>query len=645
VASAPSAPDPDTRDDPSEGVDPRSAHECDPSAGADATAPAPSSSDARDPAPLESSEKETEPLPSENLSVLAAENARLRAELDTTTAALADAVAAKFAAERVADVASRASTHYGRMSCGRTVTVTREVADDLRNQIETQNAVLKKTNRDYELATRALADARRAHAAEVEALREALDDAISETARANMECDVLRLKMLDAEDDEEEKKKEIKKNEAPFEPSARMLRDETLRNEKNAREALDVALREASELRAAFSAFKETSSASARALAETRLRETSEWRKTVDEELETLRASLEVTEKDLDRERRAFTAHKIACDARDEAFAETLAHQETLERDLDRASRALKRKGAVARSETIVENSEKENAAPLPRAEARARTLANRLEASATMHARAVAGLRAEHAEAISKRDGVIRAMTVEDERRSVDLARCRRRSAAFEKALYEVDASAAVSLAAALEAKESITASMNFDDPASRVAFADARERSVASASLAGRRRNRTSAEGGPAAGFAASARPSTTRGSRRVDPNDRVRERVAPRVNVSVPETKRKSVPHTEASVTCAGYPGPAFPPLPVLPPEAAEAVSRRLRALETCVVTRERRWRATVRDLHIAHEEERTRMRRACVAAVDAKNAQIKTFREKLNSIAATLRERAS
>ena len=44
---------------------------------------------------------------------------------------------------------------------------------------------------------------RRAHAVELAALREALDDAIAETARANMERDVARLKRLDEDEAEQ----------------------------------------------------------------------------------------------------------------------------------------------------------------------------------------------------------------------------------------------------------------------------------------------------------------------------------------------------------------------------------------------------------------------------------------------------------
>ena len=75
--------------------------------------------------------------------------------------------------------------------------------------------------RDHERATRRLADARRAHAVELAALREALDDAIAETARANMERDVARLKRLD-EDEAEQTRKNA--SDAPLSPRARRRR-------------------------------------------------------------------------------------------------------------------------------------------------------------------------------------------------------------------------------------------------------------------------------------------------------------------------------------------------------------------------------------------------------------------------------------
>ena len=86
---------------------------------------------------------------------------------------------------------------------------------------------------------------------------------------------------------------------------------------------------------------------------------------------------------------------------------------------------------------------------------------------------------------------------------------------------------------------------------------------------------------------------------------------------------------------------------PPPPLdfsgLPTNVAEAFVRRLRSLESRVARREKHWAGVLREVHAAHAEETSRARRACVAAVETKNAQIKTFREKLNAIAIAAHER--
>jgi hypothetical protein len=69
----------------------------------------------------------------------------------------------------------------------------------------------------------------------------------------------------------------------------------------------------------------------------------------------------------------------------------------------------------------------------------------------------------------------------------------------------------------------------------------------------------------------------------------------------------------------------------------------VSSRLRALESRVESREKHWAGVLREVHAAHAEETARAKRACVAAVETKNAQIRTFREKLNALAAAAHER--
>ena len=65
---------------------------------------------------------------------------------------------------------------------------------------------------------------------------------------------------------------------------------------------------------------------------------------------------------------------------------------------------------------------------------------------------------------------------------------------------------------------------------------------------------------------------------------------------------------------------------------------AIQARLRALESRVESREKHWAGVLREVHAAHAEETARAKRACVAAVETKNAQIRTFREKLNALAA-------
>ena len=69
----------------------------------------------------------------------------------------------------------------------------------------------------------------------------------------------------------------------------------------------------------------------------------------------------------------------------------------------------------------------------------------------------------------------------------------------------------------------------------------------------------------------------------------------------------------------------------------------MSSRLRALEARVARREKHWAGVLREVHAAHAEETARAKRACAAAVETKNAQIRVFREKLNALAAAEHER--
>ena len=617
----------------------------------------------------------------EALSALAAENARLRAELDTTSAALADAVASRFAAERALDVASRTHTHYGRMATGRAVVVTREVADDLRNAIEDQRRETQTLRRDHERATRGLADARRAHAAELAALREALDDAVAETARANMERDVARLERLD--EDEDERAKRDAPN-APLDPRARAVVDELRAREKEALETRETALNELNDVKAAFKRFKTVSNDAARELAEQNASATAERRAAADAEAAALRASLADAKRDAQRTRDETRALAASSAERDEVLADTLLRRDALERELDRATRALRRRGALVPTPeaeaallTDAEAGEDDEGATKPSEssearvaalEARVRQLTKQARASAGAHEREVATLRAEHASASEARDARARALGAEAEAATVAAARARRRAAAFEEALRESDLAAAVALAAATDAKESLLASLaSADDPESRVVFSTDADENVGGVNGAETKR------------FEAS-RAEKRRGvspSRRVDPPakreaSRARATLGARDPLDAPRgTRARRATATQASGhrsdenlvtrTClkprvardppeGDSPSDVAPPPtddvedgPALPAATAEAVSSRLRALEARVARREKHWAGVLREVHAAHAEETARAKRACAAAVETKNAQIRVFREKLNALAAAEHER--
>ena len=81
----------------------------------------------------------------------------------------------------------------------------------------------------------------------------------------------------------------------------------------------------------------------------------------------------------------------------------------------------------------------------------------------------------------------------------------------------------------------------------------------------------------------------------------------------------------------------------PTPLSSSSDSVAIQARLRALESRVESREKHWAGVLREVHAAHAEETARAKRACVAAVETKNAQIRTFREKLNALAAAAHER--
>ena len=112
--------------------------------------------------------------------------------------------------------------------------------------------------------------------------------------------------------------------------------------------------------------------------------------------------------------------------------------------------------------------------------------------------------------------------------------------------------------------------------------------------------------------------------------------------RVQPTFGETQKQKASTTDSDANDDDSPPPPLD-FSGLPTNVAEAFVRRLRSLESRVARREKHWAGVLREVHAAHAEETARARRACVAAVETKNAQIKTFREKLNAIAIAAHER--
>ena len=626
-----------------------------------------------------------------DISALPAENARLRAELDATSAALADAVASRFAAERALDVASRTHTHYGRMASGRAVTVTREVADDLRNAIEDQRRETQTLRRDHERATRGLADARRAHAVELAALREALDDAIAETARANMERDVARLKRLD-EDEAEQARKTAP--DAPLSPRARAVVDALREREREASRNAETALNELEHTRAAFAAFKTTCAKDATTIAETRAAELAEWRAGADAEIVELRVALEDASREAREAKDALRHLEASSSERDELLAETLLTHEQLEIELDRATRALRRRGALvptreaedatARAEEDAEVEGEASAdARVAALEARVRRLTKQAHAAVQTHERAVASLLAEHAAVLKRRDADAQRLGASLEAETVAAARARRRAAAFEKALRLADATAAAALAAATDAEEGILASLSVGDPVSRVVFAPETENTENAENAENANRvgeglgyeagkkgpsSERSARGGAARAGSPSPRrkspgntfpnETSSRGSpltpKRARPDFPAKRSLAMQTRARAPERpgmgaepRARGGDDAPASAAARDPASETRSEAPETPwrtaSSSSDSVSSRLRALESRVESREKHWAGVLREVHAAHAEETARAKRACVAAVETKNAQIRTFREKLNALAAAAHER--
>lgn len=615
-----------------------------------------------------------------DISALPAENARLRAELDATSAALADAVASRFAAERALDVASRTHTHYGRMASGRAVTVTREVADDLRNAIEDQRRETQTLRRDHERATRRLADARRAHAVELAALREALDDAIAETARANMERDVARLKRLD-EDEAEQTRKNAP--DAPLSPRARAVVDALREREREASQNAENALNELEQTRTMFEEFRVTSAKDATTVAETHAAELAEWRAGADAEIGELRVALEDASREARAAKDALRHLEASSSERDELLAETLLTHEQLEIELDRATRALRRRGALvptreaeaarlrdaedatARASSAEEEGEA-SAERVAALEARVRRLTKQAHAAVQTHERATASLLAEHAAVLKQRDADAKRLGASLEAETVAAARARRRAAAFEKALRSADATAAAALAAATDAEEGILASLSVGDPVSRVVFSVSNTENTENTNRVGEGKKIGS---GAARAESPSPRrkspgktfPNETSTSSRGSPLTPKRARPDPPAKRSLAMQTRSEAPELPGTAS-GGDDAPASAardpkaetaetrsealapsPTPLSSSSDSVAIQARLRALESRVESREKHWAGVLREVHAAHAEETARAKRACVAAVETKNAQIRTFREKLNALAAAAHER--
>ena len=615
-----------------------------------------------------------------DISALPAENARLRAELDATSAALADAVASRFAAERALDVASRTHTHYGRMASGRAVTVTREVADDLRNAIEDQRRETQTLRRDHERATRRLADARRAHAVELAALREALDDAIAETARANMERDVARLKRLD-EDEAEQTRKNAP--DAPLSPRARAVVDALREREREASQNAENALNELEQTRTMFEAFRVTSAKDATTVAETHAAELAEWRAGADAEIGELRVALEDASREARAAKDALRHLEASSSERDELLAETLLTHEQLEIELDRATRALRRRGALvptreaeaarlrdaedatARASSAEEEGEA-SAERVAALEARVRRLTKQAHAAVQTHERATASLLAEHAAVLKQRDADAKRLGASLEAETVAAARARRRAAAFEKALRSADATAAAALAAATDAEEGILASLSVGDPVSRVVFSVSNTENTENTNRVGEGKKI-----GSGAARAESPSPlrkspgktfpnetsTSSRGSpltpKRARPDPPAKRSLAMQTRSEAPERPGTASGGDDAPASAARDPKAetaetrsealAPSPTPLSSSSDSVAIQARLRALESRVESREKHWAGVLREVHAAHAEETARAKRACVAAVETKNAQIRTFREKLNALAAAAHER--
>ena len=87
-------------------------------------------------------------------------------------------------------------------------------------------------------------------------------------------------------------------------------------------------------------------------------------------------------------------------------------------------------------------------------------------------------------------------------------------------------------------------------------------------------------------------------------------------------------------ESALSAPAVPEPSYP----------EPIASRLRRLEDRAAARETHWRSVLNEVQKAHAADAAGLRRQCARAVEAKNVQIRHFREKLNRLIAAMHERS-
>ena len=86
--------------------------------------------------------------------------------------------------------------------------------------------------------------------------------------------------------------------------------------------------------------------------------------------------------------------------------------------------------------------------------------------------------------------------------------------------------------------------------------------------------------------------------------------------------------------SSTSAAAVPEPSYP----------EPIATRLRRLEDRAAARDTHWRSVLNEVQKAHAADAAGLRRQCARAVEAKNVQIRHFREKLNRLIAAMHEQS-